>query len=205
MDVKTTFLNGDLEEEVYMKQQKRFVMPGNEHKVCKLIKSLYGLEAAPKQWHQKFDDVVLSSGFVLNQYDKCVYSKFDGSGKGVIICLYVDDMLIFGTDQNQVDKTKKFVSSKFFIKDMGEADVILDYSMVSTPMDPVEKIMLNTSKPVDRLEYSRAIGYLMYAMTSTRPGLLMQLVEFQRISLTGFRSCASRSQTGASQSRQSTE
>ncbi|GJV63714.1 zinc finger, CCHC-type containing protein [Tanacetum coccineum] len=210
MDVKTTFLNGDLEEEVYIKQHKRFVMPGNEHKVCKLIKSL---------WHQKFDEVVLFSGFVLNQFDKCVYSKFDGSGKGVIICLYVDDMLIFGTDQSQVDKTKKFVSSKFFIKDMGEADVILgikikrenkgiiitqshyiekilkkfnceDYSLVSTPMDPVEKYMLNTSKPVDRLEYARAIGYLMYAMTSTRPDLLMQLrIDFfwiRRIELHSF-------------------
>nr|GEZ19162.1 zinc finger, CCHC-type [Tanacetum cinerariifolium] len=108
MDVKTAFLNGDLDEEVYMKQPEGFVMPCNEHKVCKLVKSLYGLKQATKQWHQKVDEVVLSSGFHLNQSDKCVYSKFDDSGKGVIICLYVDDMLIFGTDQNQVDKTKKF-------------------------------------------------------------------------------------------------
>ncbi|GKB04639.1 zinc finger, CCHC-type containing protein [Tanacetum coccineum] len=85
MDVKTTFLNGDLDEEVYMKQPEGFVMPNNEHKVCKLVKSLYGLKQAPKQWHQKFDEVVLSSGFHLNQYDKCVYSKFDSSSKGVII------------------------------------------------------------------------------------------------------------------------
>ncbi|GJZ50608.1 zinc finger, CCHC-type containing protein [Tanacetum coccineum] len=197
MDVKTTFLNGDLEEQVYMKQPEGFVIPGNEHKVCKLVKSLYGLKQAPKQWHQKFDEVVLSSGFLLNQSDKCLYSKFDDSGKGVIICLYVDDMLIFGTDQNQVDKTKKFLSSKFFMKDMGEADVILgikikhenkgivitqshyiekilkkfnrkDCSPVSTPMDPVEKLKPNTGKPVDQLEYSRAIGCLMYDMTSTR-------------------------------------
>ncbi|GKC69754.1 zinc finger, CCHC-type containing protein [Tanacetum coccineum] len=101
MDVKTAFLNGDLDEEIYMKQPEGFVMPGHESKVCKLKKSLYGLKQAPKQWHQKFDDVVLSNGFSLNQADKCVYSKFDASGKGVIICLYVDDMLIFGTDQDQ--------------------------------------------------------------------------------------------------------
>ncbi|GKC75252.1 zinc finger, CCHC-type containing protein [Tanacetum coccineum] len=85
MDVKTTFLNGDLEEEVYMKQPKGFFMPGNEHKVCKLVKSLYGLKHAPKQWHQKFDEVVLSSSFLLNQSDKCIYNKFDSTGKGVII------------------------------------------------------------------------------------------------------------------------
>nr|KAJ0197979.1 hypothetical protein LSAT_V11C700346810 [Lactuca sativa] len=94
MDVKTAFLNGDLDEEIYMKQPEGFVMPGNEHKVCKLKKSLYGLKQAPKQWHQKFDDVVLSNGFALNQADRYVYSKFDTSGKGVMICLYVDDMLI---------------------------------------------------------------------------------------------------------------
>ncbi|GKC21724.1 zinc finger, CCHC-type containing protein [Tanacetum coccineum] len=183
-----------------MKQPEGFFMLGNEHKVCKLVKSLYGLKQAPKHWHQKFDEVILSSGFLLNQSDKCVYSKFDGSGKGVIICLYVDDMLIFGTDLNQVDKTKKFLSSRFSIKDMGKANVILgikikhenkgiiitqshyiekilkkfnreDCSSVSTPMDPIEKLMPNTSKPLDQLEYSRAIGCLMYAMTSTRPDI----------------------------------
>nr|GEX44508.1 zinc finger, CCHC-type [Tanacetum cinerariifolium] len=123
MDVKTAFLNGDLEEEVCMKQPKEFVMPGNEHKMCKLVKSLYGLKQAPKHWHQKFDEVVLSSSFHLNQSDKCVYSKFDDS----------------------------------------------DCSPVSTPMDPVEKLKPNTGKPVDQLEYSRAIGCLMYVMTSIRP------------------------------------
>ncbi|GJW90385.1 zinc finger, CCHC-type containing protein [Tanacetum coccineum] len=70
MDVKTTFLNGDLEEEVYMKQPKGFIMPGNEHKVYKLIKSLYGLKQAPKQWHQKFDEVVLSTRTDQDQVDK---------------------------------------------------------------------------------------------------------------------------------------
>nr|GEZ34459.1 hypothetical protein [Tanacetum cinerariifolium] len=118
-------------------------------------------------------------------------------GKGVIICLYVDDMWIFGTGQNQVDNTKKFLSLRFSIKDMGEVDVILGIKIkhenkeivitqfhyiekllkkfncenctsVSTLMDPVEKLKQNTGKPVDQLEYSRAICCLMYAMASTR-------------------------------------
>nr|GEW85312.1 zinc finger, CCHC-type [Tanacetum cinerariifolium] len=99
MDMKIAFLNGKLEEEVYMNRHQGFIMSGNENKVCKLIKSLYRLKHAPKQLHQKFDEVALSSGYLLNQLDKCVYSKFNGTGKGVIIFLYVDDMLIFGTDQ----------------------------------------------------------------------------------------------------------
>ncbi|GKF77602.1 zinc finger, CCHC-type containing protein [Tanacetum coccineum] len=77
MDVKTTFLNGELDEVVYMNQPQGFIMLGNENKVCKLIKSLYELKQAPKQCHQKFDKVVLSNGYLLNQTDKCVYSKFD--------------------------------------------------------------------------------------------------------------------------------
>ena len=76
MDVKTAFLNGDLNEEIYMEQPEGYVLPGNEKKVCKLIKSLYGLKQAPKQWHEKFDSVVLSNGFSHNSADKCIYSKF---------------------------------------------------------------------------------------------------------------------------------
>ncbi|GKC47244.1 zinc finger, CCHC-type containing protein [Tanacetum coccineum] len=152
MDVKIAFLDGELEEEVYMNQPQGFIMSGNENKVCKLIKSLYGLKQAPKQWHQKFDEVVLSNGYLLNQADKCVYIKFNETSKGVISCLYVDDMLIFGTNQVQVDLTKEFSSSRFSMKDMGEADVIL----VSTPMDTSGKLMPNNGQVVSQLEYSWA-------------------------------------------------
>ena len=83
MDVKTAFLNGDLEEEIYMEQPKGCVVPGNEKKVCKLVKSLCGLKQAPKKWHNKFNH-------------KCIYSKYEDN-TCVVICFYVDNMLIFGT------------------------------------------------------------------------------------------------------------
>ena len=75
MDVKTAFLNGDLEEEIYMVQPEGYIAPGQENKVCKLKKSLYGLKQAPKQWHEKFDQVILSNGFSSISVDKCVYTK----------------------------------------------------------------------------------------------------------------------------------
>ncbi|GKB94911.1 zinc finger, CCHC-type containing protein [Tanacetum coccineum] len=183
MDVKPAFLNGELVEEVYMNQPQGIIMPGNENKVCKLIKSLYGLKQAPK--------------------------KFDKSGKGVIICLYVDDMLIFGTDKVQVDLKKEFLSSRFSMKDMGETDVILgirikhesngiaisqshyikkvlnkfnyyDCTPVSTPIDTSEKLMPNNGQAISKLEYSRVIGCLMYAMTYTRPDIAFVVGKLSR-------------------------
>ena len=75
MGVKTAFLNGELEEEIYIEQPGGFVVPGKEKKVCKLIKSLNGLKQAPKQWHAKFDQTMLSNGFKINECDKCVTLK----------------------------------------------------------------------------------------------------------------------------------
>ena len=121
MDIKITFLNGDLEEEVYMEQPERFVLPENEKKVCKLVKSLYGLKQALKQWHEKFDSVILSHGFHHNSADKCIYSKFS-KDYGVIICLYVDDMLIVSTNMQGINETKKYLTSQFKMKDLGEVD-----------------------------------------------------------------------------------
>ena len=75
MDVKTTFLNGDLEEEIYMDQPEDFVEPGQESKVYKLTKSLYDLKQAPKQWHEKFDFYMIENGYKSNECNKCIYSK----------------------------------------------------------------------------------------------------------------------------------
>lgn len=81
MDVKTAFLNGDLSEEIYMDQPEGFVEPGQESKVCKLVKSLYGLKQAPKQWNEKFDSCMIENSYKTNECDTCIYYKSEENSR----------------------------------------------------------------------------------------------------------------------------
>jgi hypothetical protein len=99
MDVKTSFLHGDLEEEIYMKKPKGFVVKGKKELVCKLKKSLYGLKQSPRMWYQKFDTYILRLGFVRSRDDQCVYSK-QVSNHFIYVVLYVDDMLLVGDNMD---------------------------------------------------------------------------------------------------------
>ena len=120
------------------------MVPGNENKVCRLIKSLYGLKQAHKQWNEKFDKVMLMDGYKVNDSDKCIYSKFDDNLNGVIVCLYVDDMLILGTNIDVINETKQFLSSKFDMKDLGEANLILGIKLtkLKTSLEYLKNILL---------------------------------------------------------------
>ncbi len=71
--MKITFLHGELEEEIYMKQPEGFIVPSKEDYVCKLKRSLYGLKQSPRQWYKKFDSFMLSHGFKRSEFDSCVY------------------------------------------------------------------------------------------------------------------------------------
>jgi ATP-binding cassette subfamily B (MDR/TAP) protein 1 len=76
LGVKTVFLHGELEEEIYMDQPEWFIVPGKEDLVCKLKRSLYGLKKSPRQWYKMFDSFMLAHDFKRYQYDSCVYIKF---------------------------------------------------------------------------------------------------------------------------------
>ena len=125
MDVKTTFLNGDLYENVFMAQPKGFVMEGKENLGCRLKKSIYGLKQASRQWYLKFDETVRSFGFEENVEDNCIYAKFK-NGKYIFLVLYVDDILLASSDVNLLLETNKFLSSNFDMKNLGEAPFILE-------------------------------------------------------------------------------
>ncbi|GKD82704.1 retrotransposon protein, putative, ty1-copia subclass [Tanacetum coccineum] len=150
MDVKTVFLNGDLEEKIYMNQPEGFIARGHESKVCRLVKSLYDLKQAPTQWHQKFDHTMLESGFKINECNKCVYVKDTSSGY-VILCLYVDDMLIIGSNEKMIKSTKDMLKSKFDMKDMGFADVILGIEIIRTQ----NRLVLGQAYYVDKILNTR--------------------------------------------------
>ena len=124
MDVKTSFLNGELNEEIYMDQPLGFELKGHEHKVCKLKRSIYGLKQTSRQWNLKFHQAILEDGFTMMEEDHCVYIK-RSNNYFIILSLYVDDILIAGNDKKLIDVTKKWLSSNFEMKDMGDANYVL--------------------------------------------------------------------------------
>ena len=208
MDVKITFLNGDLDEEIYMEQLEGFIVPGQEKKVCRLVKSLYGLKQAPMQWHEKFDSVMMINGFKINECDKCVYVK-NTEREFVIICLYIDDILIMGSNNEIIKTTKEMFNNEFDMKDIGVVDVILgikisktsdrlilsqshyiekilkkfkhnDSSPMRTPIDVNLHLSKNNGKSLSQQEYAQAIGCLMYVMNCTRQDIAYVVSKLSR-------------------------
>ncbi|RVW54338.1 Retrovirus-related Pol polyprotein from transposon TNT 1-94 [Vitis vinifera] len=135
MDVKTAFLNGDLENEIYMEQPEGCVVLEKEKEV-------------------------LTNGYFINDADKCIYNKYEDN-TCVVICFYVDDMLIFGTSLKAMRKTKKFLGSKFDMKDLREIE------------DPSSQLKKNREHSVAQIKYAQIIGSLMYLMNCTNLTLLM--------------------------------
>ncbi|KAK1620309.1 hypothetical protein QYE76_025826 [Lolium multiflorum] len=124
MDVKTAFLNGDIEEELYMVQPKGFVDPKNVDKVCKLQRSIYGLKQASRSWNRRFDKVIKDFGFIQCHGEACIYKKVSGSSVAFLI-LYVDDILLIGNDIELLSSVKGYLNNSFSMKDLGEASYIL--------------------------------------------------------------------------------
>ena len=124
MDVKTAFLNGILEEEVYMTQPEGFVDPNNVGKVCKLQRSIDGFKQASWSWNLRFDESIKGFGFHRNVEESCVYKKVSGSDVTFLV-LYVDDILLIGNSVPMLESVKTWLGQCFAMKDLGEAQYIL--------------------------------------------------------------------------------
>jgi hypothetical protein len=115
MDVKTVFLNGEVEQEVYIEQSEGFVINEKESHVCKLKKALYGLKQAPRAWYGRINSFLL--GFFKSIADLNLYIKIV-QNHSVILVLYVDDIFFTG-EENLIAQTKRELSSEFKMKDLG--------------------------------------------------------------------------------------
>ena len=119
MDVKSAFLNGLLDEEIYMEQPEGFVDPDHPDKVCLLKKAIYGLKQASRQWNQQFHGVLLELGFTRTRSDAGVYHREDDKGTAIII-LYVDDITILSDSLKNINQIKSTLSKRYEMTDLGE-------------------------------------------------------------------------------------
>ncbi|KAK4410175.1 Retrovirus-related Pol polyprotein from transposon TNT 1-94 [Sesamum angolense] len=124
MDVKTAFLHGDLDEQIYMCQPSGFIDKEKPNHVCLLKKSLYGLKQSPRQWNKKFDLFMKSLKFKRSAYDPCLYFKYEHEIP-VFLVLYVDDMLIASPSLTLIENLQKNLCKTFEMKDLGNAKRIL--------------------------------------------------------------------------------
>ncbi|GJY39806.1 retrotransposon protein, putative, ty1-copia subclass [Tanacetum coccineum] len=148
MDVKTAFLNGRLDEDIYMEQPEGYVNPKYPNRVCKLQRSIYGLKQASRQWNKRFDEEIKRFGFTQNRDEPCVYRKASGSNV-VFLILYVDDILIMGNNIPRLKEVKDYLGKCFSMKDLGEAAYILGIKIYRDRS--LRLIGLNQSAYIDKI------------------------------------------------------
>lgn len=119
MDVRTAFLHGILKETVYMTQPPGFEQPGQEHKVCRLLRSLYGLKQSPRAWYDRIDSALRDIGLHRSSYDPNLY-YLHRNDHILIVMLYVDDLFITGSCLTLINWIKTFLRSTFDMTDLGQ-------------------------------------------------------------------------------------
>lgn len=196
MDVKSAFLNGVLEEEVYVEKPAGYIKRGQERKVYKLRKALYGLKQAPRTWYTRIDSYFLKNGFLRCPYEHTLYVK-SGHNDILIVCLYVDDLIFAGNNEELIAEFKDTMVKEFEMTDLGlmsyflgievsqtdsgifisqkkyAVDILKRFRMdscksVSTPMQ--EKLKLSKEGAgsfVDAIYFKQIVGSLRY-LTANR-------------------------------------
>jgi hypothetical protein len=198
MDVKTTFLNGAIEEEVYIEQPQGFEVHSIDTHVCRLNKSLYGLKQAPRAWYARIDNYLIRLGFSKSHADPNFYYKVMNNAL-VILLIYVDNLFFIG-EESIIIQCKKELASKFNMKDLGlmhyylglevwqkrgevflgqgkyTVKILQKFGMMycksmDTPMTTdIRKVRDSYFDPVDSSLYRQLIGSLMY-LVNTRPNI----------------------------------
>ena len=128
MDVRSAFLNGNLEEDIYMAQPEGYIDENKPNMVCKLKKSLYGLKQSARCWNDVIDNYLLSDGYKRCVADPCIYTKvFKKGNKNILmlIAIYVDDTVLASNDTNTLNNEKRKLSERFEMDDRGEIHHLL--------------------------------------------------------------------------------
>ena len=118
MDVKSTFLNGVLKEEVYVEQPLSYEVVGEKNKVYRLKRSLYGLKQAPRAWYSRIDSYLMSNDFSKRDGELTLYIKTI-DGNVLIVFLYVNDLIFTGNDNFQIAMFKEAMKNEFEMTDLG--------------------------------------------------------------------------------------
>jgi hypothetical protein len=199
MDVKSAFLNGEIKEEVYVRQPLGFVAAGHEGKVLKLQKALYGLRQAPHAWNTKLDGSLRNLGFKRCASEHGMYTQ--GSAKSrVVVGVYVDDLIITGANPADIGAFKEELRRLFRMSDLGLLSYYLGIEVkqgrntitpgqapyvkkllekvgmtackpISTPMEVRLKLSTKSTTPeVDATMYRSLVGSLRY-LVHTRPDI----------------------------------
>lgn len=142
--IKAAFLNGELEEEIFMKQPPGFKI---NDQVLKLNKSLYGLKQAARVWNHTIHQVLVDYGFIQSQIDKCLYFKHSDK-KSCYLIIHVDDILISGSDLDTVNEVQEVLSKHFRIKDLGNAKYFLGISVIK---DKEGNYFINQASYIDKI------------------------------------------------------
>ena len=197
IDVNNALLNGDLHEEVYMAQPPGFEDPQHPHLVCRLHKSLYGLKQAPRAWFEKLQTALIQFGFVSSKSDQSLFYRVTND-HSTFVLVYVDDILVTGSNKQEIEGLITQISTCFALKDLGHLNYFLgiqvqatdqgfclsqtkyikdlltkakmhDAKSCSTPMTSGLKLTSFGSDPVsDAQLYRSVVGALQY-VTITRP------------------------------------
>ncbi|KAJ9550705.1 hypothetical protein OSB04_014750 [Centaurea solstitialis] len=199
LDVKNAFLNGNLEEEVFMDIPSGFQNEKNKGLVCRLKRSLYGLKQSPRAWFKKFGGTMKHLRFIQGQADHTLFYKHSVKGEITILIVYVDDIIITGSDNVEIENVKKALAQAFEIKDLGVLkyflgmevarskkgisitqhkyiiDLLKETGMIgckpiSTPIDSNVKLNAYDGELVEKGRYQRLVGRLIY-LSHTRPDI----------------------------------
>ncbi|KAG7299880.1 hypothetical protein JYU34_016900 [Plutella xylostella] len=126
LDAVSAFLQGDIDEDIYMAQPPNFQ---DGSKVCKLNKSIYGLKQASRQWNKKLNSILIEIGMSRSKVDPCIYYRITNEHDILFLTVYVDDILCFYNNEDTAVMIKKKLNEKFHMKDLGEAKFCIGFKI----------------------------------------------------------------------------